>query len=156
MNSTLESRFLQFCDWLKESRRLDNDRVLSNTLGITFYALSAIRTNKRGLSIGNLTNVVFNHPQLNTYWLLTGTGSMLDGKKVLVHTSRGIEEYVPPSFDPYRDGGKEEEDVFDPLRGAHHPAVLDKKAQEVLLLKREIEKWKDKYIECLEQKQQNG
>lgn len=156
MIDTLESRFLQFCDWLKESRRLRNDRELSSTLSITFSSLSAIRTGKRGLSISSLTTVVFNHPQLNAYWLLTGTGSMLDGKKVLVHTTQGIEEYVPTPYDPHISNGEGDEVVIDPLRGAHYPTTVDKTAQELLLCKREAEKWKDKYIECLEQKQQKG
>lgn len=155
MTETLESRFLQFCDWLKESRRLRSDRELSSTLGMTFSSLSALRTGKRGLSIGSLAMVAFNHPQINTYWLLTGTGSMLDGKKVLVHTARGIEEYIPPPFDPYENAGKEDEETFDSLRGAHRSTVLDKTSQELLLLKREVEKWKNKYIECLEQKPPN-
>ncbi|RYD52378.1 MAG: XRE family transcriptional regulator [Sphingobacteriales bacterium] len=155
MSQSIESRFLQFCDWLKDTRRLRNDKELSSTLGISPSMLSMARNGKRGFSVETLAGVAFNHPQLNTYWVLTGVGSMLDGKKVLTMTARGIEEYVPTPYDPYLVLNREaDEETYDRLRGAHHTTTLDQSAQENLMLKREVEKWKDKYIDCLEKSSQ--
>lgn len=155
MMTSIENRFIQFCDWLKETRQLRNDRELGSTLGIPAPTISMIRTGKRGFSVGTLSTIAFNHPQLNTYWLLTGVGSMLDGKKVLVMTSRGIQEYVPIPYDPFLVLNREEDqETYDPLRGAYHTTTLNTSGQENLLLKREVEKWKNKYIECLERSSQ--
>lgn len=151
MDNSIENRFMQFCDWLRETRRLRTDKELGNTLGIPTSLISMIRTGKRGFSVSTLATIASNHPQLNTYWLLTGVGSMLDGKKVLYQSSLGIQEYVPEPYDPHTDLDKET-DVYDPLRGAQHATHLTKTGQENLLLKREVEKWKNKYIECLENK----
>ena len=150
----IKQRMIAFCDWLKETRGLKNDKVLANTLGIPASSLSTLRSGKRGFAVDTLSVIAYNHPQLNTYWLLTGTGEMLDGKKVLVHTISGIQEYVPQSHNPLANYQDSEDLVF-PMRGADGVQPLMRDAQEVLSLKREVEKWKDKYIQCLESAQKD-
>ena len=83
MYVSVNERFVQCAKYLIESRKMRNQAELGRTLGLSKGYVSQIMGGKREPSETIVSNLCARFPELNSNWILTGEGEMLQELQIL-------------------------------------------------------------------------